>query len=340
MALPVMDTIILRPLAATDSLAAITALLHRAYAPLGAAGMNFTAVDQTLEKTQERAGRGQCFVALQGDEIVGSVTVDGMFDPNQHRWARATPWFFRADVAHLHQYAVDPALQGAGLGARLMQACEGWAQAQGHRALALDTAMPATQLRQRYQRAGFREVAQVQWDGKHYRSVIMVKPLAATAGGAAPVLHEQDDEHLAALVRTLWACFEARDWAGARTLLADDACLHWVASDEYFDDADAIIRVNAIYPEGWRIHVREVTPMADGRVHSMVDVCHGEQHFIVHSLWSFAAGRIAAVSETWATAEPPPAWRTAAAIGAYRRGTVWSPAAPAAPASAESTEST
>lgn len=311
-----MDSILLRPLAPTDSLEALTALLHRAYAPLGAAGMNFTAVDQTVEKTRERAGRGQCFVAVQGEHIVGTVTVDGMFDPNLHRWARATPWFFRADVAHLHQYAVDPELQRSGIGGRLMRACEDWARKQGHRALALDTAMPATHLRQRYQLAGFRDVADVQWGGKTYRSVIMVKPLLVDG---AP-LHEQDDEHHAALVRTLWACFEVRDWAAARALFADDAKLHWVASDEYCDDADAIIRVNAIYPEGWRIHVREVTGLRDGRVHSMVDVFHGEQHFIAHSLWSFAAGRIVALSETWATAEAPPAWRTAEAIGAYRRG--------------------
>jgi GNAT superfamily N-acetyltransferase len=315
-----MDSLTLRPLAAVDSFEAITALLHRAYAPLGAAGMNFTAVDQSVEMTRQRAGRGQCFVALQGERIVGTVTVDGMFDPNQHRWARATPWFFRADVAHLHQYAVDPDVQGTGLGARLMQACEDWARSRGCRALALDTAVPATQLRQRYQRAGFRDVAEVQWDGKRYRSVIMLKPLAQRAGAALPELHEDDAEHHAALVRTLWACFEARDWAAARALFADDARLYWVASDEYLDDADAIIRVNAIYPEGWRIQVCEVTGLRDGRVHSMIEVFHCAQRFIGHSLWTFAGGRIVAVNETWATAEPPPAWRTAEAIGAYRRG--------------------
>lgn len=308
--------ITLRPLAGTDSFEALTDLVHRAYAPLGAAGMNFTAVDQTVEMTRQRASRGQCFVALQGEHIVGTVTVDGMFDPNLHRWARATPWFFRADVAHLHQYAVDPELQRSGIGARLMRACEDWARAQGHRALALDTAMPATHLRQRYHHAGFRDVADVQWDGKTYRSVIMVKPLAADA---LP-LQEQDHEHHAALVRALWACFEARDWAAARALLADDATMHWVASDEFLDDADAIIRVNAIYPEGWRIQVGEVVGLNDGRVLSVIEVFQDGKRFIAHSLWTFAAGRIAACRETWATAEAPPAWRTTEAIGAYRRG--------------------
>ncbi len=307
--------LVLRPLADTDSIEALTALLHRAYAPLGAAGMNFTAVDQSVEKTRERVRSGHCLVAAQGARLVGTVTVNGMFDPNRQRWARATPWFFRADVAHLHQYAVDPDVQGSGIGRALMQACEDWARAQGHRAIALDTAVPAAALRARYAKAGFAEVAQVQWGGKRYASVIMVKPLAA---GGAP-LREDDAEHHAALVRALWASFEARDWACARRLFADDACMHWPASGEHFDDADAIIRVNAIYPEGWTIHVHEVTPMLDGRVHSRVEVRHDGQRFFAHSLWSFAGARIVQVLETWATAEAPPAWRTAEAIGAYRR---------------------
>lgn len=304
----------IRPLEAGDSLQALTTLLHRAYAPLGAAGMNFTAVDQDVEVTRQRVQRGRCFVAERAGELVGTVTVDGMYDPNTQRWARATPWFFRRDVAHLHQYAVDPACQRGGVGAGLMAACEQWARAGGHRALALDTAMPAGHLRERYRRTGFAEVASVQWDGKRYRSVIMVKPLD---DGVA--LHEHDAEHRAAIVRTLWACFEARDWAAARALFADEAHLHWFASGEHFDDADAIIRVNAIYPEGWAIRVVEVTPMADGRVHSLVEVRQDGRRFVGHALWRFDAGRIADVHETWATAEAPPAWRHAAAIGAYRQ---------------------
>ena len=94
---------------------------------------------------------------------------------------------------------------------------------------------------------------------------------------------------------------------------------NWFASGEHLLDADAIIRVNAIYPEGWAIDVREVTCMADGRVHSMVVVTQDGRRYIAHSLWRFANGRIAHVHETWATAEAPPAWRTAEAIGAYRR---------------------
>ena len=131
----------IRPLQPSDDLHALTALLHRAYAPLGAAGMNFTAVDQTVEQTRERVGRGQCFVAERGGAVVGTVTVSGAHDPNRHGWARATPWCFRADVANLQQYAVDPAAQGSGIGGALLAAGEDWAREHGYRALALDTAL-------------------------------------------------------------------------------------------------------------------------------------------------------------------------------------------------------
>ena len=167
----------IRPLAPTDSLEALTDLLHRAYAPLGAAGMSYTAVDQAVERTRARALGGHCLIAQAGDRLVGTVTVNRGFDPNTETWARATPWFYRDDVAHLHQFAVDPDHQGAGIGQALMTACENWARDHHQRAIALDTALPATHLRARYAAAGYTDVDEVQWDGKRYRSTVMGKPL-------------------------------------------------------------------------------------------------------------------------------------------------------------------
>ena len=107
-----------------DSLAALTALLHRAYAPLAAAGMNFTAATQTEAMTAARMRGAHTWVAVAADgALVGTITAAGPFDPNVQGWARALPWFYRADVAHLHQLAVEPAWQGRGIGARLMAAC-------------------------------------------------------------------------------------------------------------------------------------------------------------------------------------------------------------------------
>jgi ribosomal protein S18 acetylase RimI-like enzyme len=122
----------IRPLRSTDCLAALTALLHRAYAPLGAMGLNYTAVDQTVEVTRKRCAAGTCFVAVDSERIVGTVTVAGPHDPlRQAGWAEQTPWFCRHDAAHLHQLAVEPVLQGSGLGRRLLAQCVDWARAQG-----------------------------------------------------------------------------------------------------------------------------------------------------------------------------------------------------------------
>ena len=121
------------------------------------------------------------------------------------------------------------------------------------------------------------------------------------------------------VVRSLWQRFEARDWVGARALLRDDAALHWPTSGEHFDDADAAIKVQAIYPEGWSIRVIEVNELSDGRVHSGIEVTHGDDRFFANSLFRFNGGLIAEITEYWGTFEAPPAWRTAAAIGAYRR---------------------
>ena len=129
---------------------------------------------------------------------------------------------------------------------------------------------------------------------------------------ATPHRHDQ--------VEALWTRFEARDWANARGLFADSAMLTWHASGERMLDADAIIRVNAIYPEGWAIRIIEINPLLDGRVHSIVEVTHGARRFLANSLFRFDAnGLIAEVDEYFATVEAPPAWRTAEAIGAYER---------------------
>lgn len=308
------DTVQIRPLAPGDSIAALTALVHRAYAPLAAAGLNFTAASQSEALTVERIADGHCLLALQDGELLGTVTVARAHDGNRHPWARASAWLLRDDVAHLFQFAVEPAAQGAGLGRALMQAAEDHSLASGRRAVALDTALPASHLRQRYARAGYTEQHELQWHGKTYRSVLMVKPLAD------PAVATTDAEHQVATVRAFWAHVQARDWPAARALLADDARLYWRASGEHLLDADAIIRVNVIYPEGWSVHLHEASALVDGRVHSLTEVRHGGQRFLAHTLWRFdAAGRIEDADETWATVEAPPDWRSAEAIGAYRR---------------------
>jgi GNAT superfamily N-acetyltransferase len=160
----------LRPLAPADSLAGITALLHRAYGRLG----NYTAVDQTPEVTRQRIDGNECYVAEVKGRIVGTVT--------PHRDQRDRPaCACRKDIAYLSQFGVEPELQGAGIGRMLLQCIEARAAALGFKALALDTASPATHLVRYYERKGYGRIGEEQFPGKTYRSVALAKPLAGTA---------------------------------------------------------------------------------------------------------------------------------------------------------------
>ncbi len=167
----------IRLLAARDSMDALTTLLHAAYAPLAARGLNFSAATQSPQTTQRRAAEGQCFIAERQGRIVGTVTVCGPYDLSLAPWAAGVPAFRDRDTAHFHQLAVDPGHQGQGLGRRLVAECERWARERGYKRMALDTAEPAAELRGLYRRLGYVDVSHVQWDGKAYRSVIMEKPL-------------------------------------------------------------------------------------------------------------------------------------------------------------------
>lgn len=162
-----------RPLQASDSLLALTALLHRGYAELGAMGLNYTAVDQSPEVTALRIHGGQCFVATWGDSLAGTVLVK----PTESEAQSECAYFARPGVASLRQLAVDPEWRGKGIGRALIARCESWARDTGHNDLALDTAEPAVHLVKLYASLGFVAVGSVQWPGKVYRSVVMSKAL-------------------------------------------------------------------------------------------------------------------------------------------------------------------
>lgn len=163
----------IRPLAARDSLEALARLLNRAYAPLAARGMDFTEATQDAQETALRAAQGQCLVASCDGELVGTATVAGPYSEASAPWTAAAPWFHAPDTAHLHQFAVEPARQRQGIGRRLVLACEAWARERGYRAMVLDTAHAAQEMRQLYRSLGYAEVAEVQWPQRQHLSVVM-----------------------------------------------------------------------------------------------------------------------------------------------------------------------
>lgn len=167
---------IIRPLRDTDSLAALTELLHRAYAPLGRAGMNYTAVDQSERTTRERIGSSECWLAEDEGEVVGTI----LFHPPGRMTGCAA--FETPGMAVIGQLAVDPGRQGGGIGNRLLRTAERRTVEVGAHSLALDTSERAHHLIAWYEREGFRFAEYAQWAGKTYRSVIMVKPVPGTDG--------------------------------------------------------------------------------------------------------------------------------------------------------------
>lgn len=106
-----------------------------------------------------------------------------------------------------------------------------------------------------------------------------------------------------------WAAIQARDWTLARAQLAPDVVCRWWATGERFDGADAVIRVNAVYPEGWTIFLLELQPLGDGRVLSLVRVEQGGRRFWANSHVQLGPTGILAIDEYWADQAEPPAWR-------------------------------
>jgi ribosomal protein S18 acetylase RimI-like enzyme len=152
----------------------VTALLHRAYAPLGAAGMNYSAVDQNAVETRRRLEQGTTLLG----SIDGSIVATGTVYLNPIRDGISLT-YRSSDTAHFGQFAVEPRHQRSGIGAELLQRLESIATAAGLIYTACDTAVPATHLIAYYARYGYEIVERVQWPGKQYQSEILRKLLTA-----------------------------------------------------------------------------------------------------------------------------------------------------------------
>lgn len=107
----------------------------------------------------------------------------------------------------------------------------------------------------------------------------------------------------------LWALYQARRWNEARALFAPDATCDWPATRERFSGAEAIVHVNAVYPEGWTIHLLNTQPLPDGRALTLVRVDQDGQSFYATSFFTVAGGHITHLVEYWADTQPAPAWR-------------------------------
>ena len=171
-----------RRLAPSDSISELTRLLHRAYAKQVAMGLRPLAGRQDDATTKKRVFSGECYVAVRHEvedggrsrqHLVGSILFHEVEE------AQGPPYFSKPGIASFSQFAVDPEMQGLGIGLRLLDLCERRAVETGATELACSMAEPDTDLMNFYFRRGYRLIGHWQWPYTNYRSAILSKTLTA-----------------------------------------------------------------------------------------------------------------------------------------------------------------
>ena len=161
----------IRRLRSCDSLDALTALLHRAFEDLAGRGIECQCAHQSAGRTNERVKRGECFIAVSGSKMIGTITLE---HPDR---SSAIEAYRDLATASVHQLAVEPASQGAGVGGALIACADAWARARRYARLSLDTPQAASREVAWYLGRGFDLVQTVHVPGRLYASVVLTKAL-------------------------------------------------------------------------------------------------------------------------------------------------------------------
>jgi GNAT superfamily N-acetyltransferase len=172
------STVQVRLLRPEDPISEITSLLHRAYAPQVEMGLKPLAGRQDDSITRERCNSSECYLAiLPGDG--GRERIVGVILFEEVEKVTFPTFFLRPDVCHFAQFAVDPTLQGLGIGRLLLETVERRAREKGASELALSMAEPDRKLYEFYEKRGYRLIEYWQWPYTNYRSCIMSKQLGS-----------------------------------------------------------------------------------------------------------------------------------------------------------------
>jgi len=170
----------IRPWTGGDDALAITGVLHRAYRPQVDAGLRPLAGRQTPETTAERIAHARCLLAEASSVHESGETIvrlAGVILLDERESALFPALFKEPGVAHFSMFAVEPELQGLGIGARLLDAVEERARADGRSTLACSMAGPDAALKDWYFRRGYTVHGTWQWPYTNYQSLILAKPL-------------------------------------------------------------------------------------------------------------------------------------------------------------------
>ena len=127
--------------------------------------LNFNATFQDYELTAEGILEGRTFVLEMADKIIATMKL------------QARNAIDNRSCLYIGRFAVDPNLQGQGLGLFLLNLAEKLAKRENYICMQLDTAQPAQHLIKFYQDYGFKIMKSTYFEGKTYCSWIMEKNL-------------------------------------------------------------------------------------------------------------------------------------------------------------------
>lgn len=172
------DDITVRRFMTGDAVPEITGLLHRAYARQRALGLDPLAGRQDDATTLERVLASEAYLAVA--DHAGVHLIVGIILFNEHEKVTFPPSFLEPGTAHFAMFAVDPQLQGIGVGVMLLEQCELRAREIGADRLALSMAEPDTSLRRYYERRNYQHIEDWKWPYTNYTSLILARPVERT----------------------------------------------------------------------------------------------------------------------------------------------------------------
>ena|SRR2546421_533653 len=126
--------------ATADDALSIASVLHASFVEYESSytAEAFAATTPTREQVQHRMGEGPMWVALQGETIVGTVSV--------------VP---KSDTAYIRGMAILPTARGQRIGTLLLEQVEAYASGHGYRRLFLSTTPFLTRAIRLYEHCGF-----------------------------------------------------------------------------------------------------------------------------------------------------------------------------------------
>lgn len=169
-----MNDLIIIPKPDSISWEEITALLHLGYAERANEGLQFSAVDQPVEKTIERIGDGVCMVALMDGMLVGTESYK-LIERKKLKWNR---WYHDEKFYYLHSFTVHPDYKKKGIGLKLKNSIREEAIKNNIQSLIFDTSIHAKWLIDWYCRLGFQKVGYISHLSTNYYSVVMRTPIS------------------------------------------------------------------------------------------------------------------------------------------------------------------